>query len=64
MILFAPLCIIYTPLKRAISFPLMALYVVINSIQSPFAKSPNKYNRRFLRMQAFDIPSVIFNGSE
>lgn len=46
MILFAPLCIIYTPLKKATSFPLVAFYMVINSIQSPFAKSPNKYNRR------------------
>lgn len=28
MILFAPLCIIYTPLMRATSFPLVALYVI------------------------------------
>ena len=35
MILFAPLCIIYlySP-QKATSFPLVAFYVVINSIQS------------------------------
>ena len=32
LILFAPLCIIYTPLMRATSFPLVALYV--GTIQS------------------------------